>query len=84
VEKKDRMTKESFAFKNSLLSYRITKEGEEVILFGKEFSGGETYYSKTLVFSKDEEEKVREFYRLLIDSRTFPQMMEELAEEFFV
>ncbi len=77
-------TEDFFSFESSLLSYQIIIEREEVILRGEEIKKGEKVYSKTLLFSAAEEEKAKEFYRILLESRTFPQMMEELAEEFFV
>ncbi len=84
MEKPDYEIKDFFTVENSLLSYQITTGRKEVILRGEEIEKGEKVYSKALSFSVAEEEKAKEFYRLLLESRTFPRMMEELAEEFFV
>lgn len=83
MKKADEKMTDSFSFESSLLSYQITCEQDRVILLGKEVSKDKILYEKSLSFSREEEGKVREFYRILFESRTFPQMMGELAEEFF-
>ncbi len=83
MEETELESAESFSFGNSLLFYRVFLKKRGVILRGEEILKGKRVYSKEISFSECEKEKVLAFYKILIQSRTHPQMMEELAEEFF-
>ena len=83
MEKADVMMSDSFSFENCLLTYCFVCEKERVILRGEEFLDGERIYSKEFSLPLEDEMKVRAFYEILLESRTYPRMMEELAEEFF-
>ena len=63
--------------------YTVTRTAEGVMLTGKESEGEAIAYVAHLRFSEEQEPQVQSFVRFLTESKTFPRMMIELAEEYF-
>lgn len=66
-----------------LCVFRIVKQGEELLLIGEEKENGVITFRTELSFSLFQKHTVESFAASLADSRTFPRMMIELAEEYF-
>ena len=73
----------SFSFEDYILNYAISEDKDEVWISGEEIFQEKTIFQTSISFSSDEKERCFDFCRILVESRTFPRMMEELAEEFF-
>ena len=63
--------------------YTVTRTAEGVMLSGKEFEDEIIAFSAQILFSDSQELQVQNFARFLTESKSFPRMMIELAEEYF-
>jgi len=64
-------------------TYRIEAGEREILLQGEERNGGVLLSFEKLSFSPSEARIAESFVRDLAESRTYPRMMKELAEEYF-
>lgn len=64
-------------------SFRLARKNGSVLLYGEETENGKTIFRLVLSFSLQQEREVKRFAHILSDSRTFPRMMAELAEDHF-
>ena len=55
----------------------------EMLLWGEETERGVVLYRDNLSFSHLDAHRVEKFAQILAESKTFPRMMKELAEEYF-
>ena len=63
--------------------YTVTRTEDSVALSGKESVGETITFGVKILFSAEQELQVQNFARFLAESKTFPRMMIELAEEYF-
>lgn len=64
-------------------SFRLQAGEGRVLLYGKEAENGKTTFRLMLSFSREQVMELEEFVQILLETKTYPRMMAELAEEYF-